>query len=68
MTFEGFFTEIEVCEILRISRKTLHGRISRGTEHPPATPIGRGNYVFNKRLFEEWIGKRPILNEIRRVG
>jgi predicted DNA-binding transcriptional regulator AlpA len=65
---EEFFTEAEVCEILRISRKTLLGRMARGTEHPPATPIGRGKYVFNKKLFEQWLSSRPVLWEARRVG
>lgn len=68
MKLEDFYTEEEVLAVMKISRDTLLRRMGRGTEHPPAHAIGRGVFVFNKRLFEDWLSSRPILWEVRRAS
>ena len=55
-----FMSDVEVCEFLGVSLKTLRGRISRGTDHPPATEIRRGKYIFDRKLFGEWVRSKNI--------
>lgn len=63
---EKFLTEDEVCSILKIKKSTLNHRRYTGTEHPPYHEIGR-NRLYPKDMFIEWINKRPVISEVRRV-
>jgi len=59
-----YFTEQEVCKIMRLKQSTLAGRISRGTEHPPYVEIGRERY-YPKKMFFEWAQKRPVIWSVK---
>lgn len=61
----NYLTLDEVCGILKIKPKTLRARLGTGTEHPPYVEIRRGVYMFPKNLFLDWIGKRPIVWEVK---
>jgi predicted site-specific integrase-resolvase len=55
-----YFSEEEICSILKISRATLRSRIYSGTEHPPYVELGRVRY-FPRRMFLDWAAKRRVI-------
>lgn len=45
----------------------LRRRIKTGTDHPPCSEY-EGEIYFPKVPFKEWALRRPLLQEVRRVG
>lgn len=62
---ESYLTLDQAAAVLKIKVKTLRSRLGTGTEHPPYVELRRGVYLFPKRLFLDWIGKRPIIWEVK---
>ncbi len=58
-----YLTEEQICEALGIARSTLRNRISKGTNHPPAIPLGR-RYIFNRVQFTKWL-EAKTMRELR---
>lgn len=62
----NFYSEDEMCALLKIKRATLRGRIASGTGHPPPVKPRPGVYFFNKQQFEDWLSSLPLLTEVKR--
>lgn len=61
---DEYLTESELCQILGIKSSTLAGRRSCGTNHPPYVEVGKVR-LYPKRMFLEWIAKRPVIWEVK---
>lgn len=63
----NFYSEDEMCALMRLKRESLRARIATGTDHSPAVKARNGVYYFNKQQFEDWLSTRPLLTEVRRA-
>jgi hypothetical protein len=63
--WDEFYTEDQVCSLLRIKPSTLKSRISTGTEHPPYQELRRGVRVYPKNLFLKWVKERKVMFDVK---
>lgn len=62
---EGYFTEQEMANLMRLKESTLRSRRATGTEHPPYIEVRRGFVLYPKQDYFEWLAERPRRREVR---